>query len=305
MTYKNKIIMEPAPVNFSIPIPYDELPKFLGGFVWGMTGENHLEEIEACYEGTDMMWHEINFAIQEFQKNTTDDLIQGILEIGIIGLQIPQTLKKCKNMGDDIDAIKEWASIFSDPLHLSERISKNVALHRKHVQADIAEMQQLEDVDEPWKAGVVAADLVTTVVGPITPTYPTINSIVGRTVGAPWYCVPDFIAGMIYGFTGDNHLVEIEECYTGGSTVVNDAEALWSDVWHENWIHAYEDYNHLTAALTSALSSCTGMGDDWQRIEEWAAIFSEPTKLAEVAGKNWLLHHNRIERDIHMAEADW
>lgn len=47
------------------------------------------------------------------------------------------------------------------------------------------------------------------------------------------------------------------------------------------------------------------MGDDWQRIEEWATIFSEPTKLAEVAGKNWLLHHNRIERDIHMAEADW
>jgi hypothetical protein len=25
------------------------IPKFIGGFVWGMTGENHLEEIEQCY----------------------------------------------------------------------------------------------------------------------------------------------------------------------------------------------------------------------------------------------------------------
>ena len=28
--------------------------------------------------------------------------------------------------------------------------------------------------------------------------------------------VPDYIAGWIYGMTGDNHLTEIETCYTGG-----------------------------------------------------------------------------------------
>ena len=28
--------------------------------------------------------------------------------------------------------------------------------------------------------------------------------------------VPDFLAGFIFGLTGDNHLEEIETCYTGG-----------------------------------------------------------------------------------------
>ena len=35
--------------------------------------------------------------------------------------------------------------------------------------------------------------------------------------------VPDFVAGFIFGLTGDNHLAEIEQCYSGGQDIVNDA----------------------------------------------------------------------------------
>ena len=28
--------------------------------------------------------------------------------------------------------------------------------------------------------------------------------------------VPDFVAGFVYGMTGDNQLTEIEACYEGG-----------------------------------------------------------------------------------------
>ena len=28
--------------------------------------------------------------------------------------------------------------------------------------------------------------------------------------------IPDWIAGFIFGLTGDNHLSEIEQCYSGG-----------------------------------------------------------------------------------------
>ena len=30
-------------------VPLEAVPKFLGGFIWGMTAENHLTEIQACY----------------------------------------------------------------------------------------------------------------------------------------------------------------------------------------------------------------------------------------------------------------
>lgn len=35
--------------------------------------------------------------------------------------------------------------------------------------------------------------------------------------------VPDFIAGFIFGLTGDNKLTEIEQCYSGGQGIVTEA----------------------------------------------------------------------------------
>ena len=40
-------------------------------------------------------------------------------------------------------------------------------------------------------------------------------------------------------------------------------------------------------------------------IEEWATIFTEPTKLSKTVGKNWLLHGRTIKADIAKEEADW
>ena len=62
-----------------------------------------------------------------------------------------------------------------------------------------------------WKAGLTTADLTIYAVGPVTPHYPSFGQ-----VGLPAEAIPDFIAGLIYGFTGDNDLEEIEACYSGG-----------------------------------------------------------------------------------------
>lgn len=59
----------------------------------------------------------------------------------------------------------------------------------------------------------MSADLMTVAVGPITPVYPT------AMVGCDVLAVPDFVAGLIYGFTGDNDLAELEACYQGGKQV--------------------------------------------------------------------------------------
>jgi len=41
-------------------------------------------------------------------------------------------------------------------------------------------------------------------------------SIAATATAMDAMAVPDFIAGFIFGLTGDNHLEEIEQCYTGG-----------------------------------------------------------------------------------------
>ena len=70
-------------------VPLEAVPKFLGGFIWGMTAENHLTEIQACYQGGDLIYHELNFALSELHKSGWDNTTQAILEFGIIALQIP------------------------------------------------------------------------------------------------------------------------------------------------------------------------------------------------------------------------
>ena len=41
--------------------------------------------------------------------------------------------------------------------------------------------------------------------------------------------VPDFVAGFIYGMTGDNNLTEIEACFQGGEQIVSDSQAAVVD----------------------------------------------------------------------------
>jgi hypothetical protein len=59
--------------------------------------------------------------------------------------------------------------------------------------------------------------LATLAIGPIKPVYPTmyVNEINMQNSGFDPLAVPDFVAGMIYGFTGDNQLTEIEACFNG------------------------------------------------------------------------------------------
>ena len=128
-------------------------------------------------------------------------------------------------MDEDIAAITEWASIFKNPAELTATVTKHYALHRKAINADIAEYKAHVTAEEWWAAGIVAADLATIAIGPITPVYPTI-----KNVGFSALAIPDYVAGIIFGFTGDNQLPEIEACYSGSLNVKNDAELVLNDL---------------------------------------------------------------------------
>lgn len=288
------------PVDISLPTT--GVPKFLGGFIWGMTGENHLEEIEACYAGGDLIYQEIEFALSELALDGWDPTVQAILEFGIVALQIPQALHNCKNMGDDLAAIKEWASIFTNPAQLSATIAKHMALHRKAIKADIAADKAHWAAQEYWMAGITTADLATLAIGPITPHYPEMYA---AGYGFDAMTIPDFVAGLIYGFTGDNQLEEIEACYHGGQDVITYAEALWDDLSHGNFVKAIDDNAKFATALDDALHDCTTLDGDIARIKAWGEIFTEPVELAETVGKHWLLHKRHIKKEIAQEQLDW
>ena len=117
-------------------------------------------------------------------------------------------------------------------------------------------------------------------------------------VGCDVMAVPDFVAGLIYGFTGDNNLTELEACYQGGVQVQTDAENLLADLKSLDVVNAYKHVNALKTDIKDATTKCTGMDEDIARIEAWAEIFTNPKELTITVSKNWLLHKRGIEKDI-------
>ena len=135
----------------ALPIPpIKAMPHFIGGLLYGLTAENHLKEIEACYHGAEIMYPEVQFALDELSKGGWDNELQAILEFGIVVLQVPQALHTCENMGDDLAAFGEWAQIFTNPKELMATVTKHYALHRKAIQADIAEDKAHWAAGEWW-----------------------------------------------------------------------------------------------------------------------------------------------------------
>ena len=56
---------------------------FTAGFMFGMTGDNHLTEIEACYNGGTLMAQEVEFGIADIKKGGMDNDLQGALQFGL------------------------------------------------------------------------------------------------------------------------------------------------------------------------------------------------------------------------------
>ena len=68
--------------------------------------------------------------------------------------------------------------------------------------------------------------------------------------------IPDFVAGLIYGFTGDWKLDEIEACYQGGSSVITEAETALNDIKSGYYIKGMKEIRTIVSDFKGALSTC-------------------------------------------------
>lgn len=167
-------------------------------------------------------------------------------------------------MQEDVTAIKLWASIFKDPALLKKTVIKHMALHSKQILGDISTAEAQWSDGEYFKSGFTVADLMTVAIGPIKPIYPPTFFSNDMEPTA----VPDYVAGMIFAFTGNNQLPEMQQCFNGNRDMVVYAKNLAEDLKQQNWLHAVDNYQAFAAQLKSALAPCHTV--DYQVIESWA-----------------------------------
>ena len=243
---------------------------FLAGFVYGMTGDNHLTEIEACFQGGSVMSSEIEAGIADIKKGGWDNDTQAALQFGLAALQIPQALNTCENMDEDIAAIEQWAQIFTDPAKLSATLAKHYAFHKKEIEADVKTLETDWDAKSYFQAGDDLAALMTLAVGPIE-TNEVANFEVKDTA--------DFVAGFMYGMTGDNNWTEIEACYQNVPMITTEIETGIADIKKGGWnndTQAALQFGLAVLKIPQALNTCENMDEDIAAIESWAQIFTDP-----------------------------
>ena len=241
------------------------VPDFIAGFIYGMTGDNHLSEIEACYNGSEDLVGDVQSAVKLIEAG---DYVKGFAEIGLVVSKFPQTLSTCQNMDDDIAAIESWATIFTEPEQLTKTLSKNWLLHRRTIKEDIANEQSDWAAANYFQAGVDTALALTEAVGPIE-----------LSVSNDLTTIPEFVAGFVYGVTGDLQLQELETCLVGASDLEKEAMAFLGDLKHFHLLQAFMDLERFIFNMQKDLAACKSMSADLQTLEAWVSIVKRPEEL--------------------------
>jgi len=250
----------------SLTMPVLAAPKFGAGLIFGMVGDNNLTEIEACAKDGHDLIPKIEAAIHDL---STGLITKAVEELILLAKDIPNLLSDCKGMDDDIAAIEAWAEIFGNKTKLVATVSKNFLLHKRGIKSDIADAKAAWAAHQYFSSGVSCADIVVKTVGPIEPVTPTLFDVNAVDPMA----VPEFLAGFIYGMTGDNDLTEIESCYVASKELENWIQLAIGDLKKggtNNDIQAAIEFGMAALILPQSLSTCEGMDDDIAAITEWA-----------------------------------
>jgi len=284
------------------------IPDFVAGFVYGLTGDNNLEEIEACYQGGEVMATEIEAGIADIKIGGTDHDIQAGLQFALAATQIPVALNTCEGMTDDLNAIEQWASIFKDPAKLAQKLALHYARHKSQIQADISTLESDWDSQMYFDAGKDLADLATLAIGPISSGLEDdFDCGLNATVAA------DIVAGFMNAMPGSSKTVTaeyMESCFKPDVNLLNDICSAANDF-------ATKDNQKVLAGIQTVLgdlptinasiAACPNAVADWNLVGNWFKYWKGQgeMKVYQTAYKNFSQNYQEIANDANKVSDDF
>ena len=178
-------------------------------------------------KGGENIESQIKSAIADFTDGGAIAKARGIMTIKNIVTELPGELSTCESIKGDVAALEAWASVFSSKAKISAAIAKNMALHHKKIEADIANVKTDYDNQAFFKLGEDAAQLLGDAIGPAEkPSKNLEETEVGMPIQAPVL--------FAYGFLGEfikvNNLVEFTACAAGFENDFDDVETAIKDL---------------------------------------------------------------------------
>lgn len=236
----------------AVTIDVKAVPDWVAGFIYGLTGDDNLTEIEQCFTGGQGLVTDAEAALADIKSG---QMINGIKAVGKVVNELPNALDNCKgkNLNDDITKIEDWAKVFEQPGTLVKKVSKNWLLHGKEVKKDISNEEADWSSGAYFNAGKDAAAAIDRLVP-----FPSAVQQYGLNLKGD----AQFVAGFVYGMVGDNHLSEIELCYSSTEPLVTDVENFTNDLEHLKILHAIEDFEKFVFNFQVDAAPCHKLSDD-------------------------------------------
>ena len=210
------------------------------------------------------MAEEIEIGIRDIKHGGTDYDIQGALQFALAIIQVPASLKTCKNMGDDITAIEQWAMIFRDPKTLAKHLATHYALHKKAITTDIQSLESDWEAQLYFKAGQDLADLATLAIGPIeTEAESMVTSTVGDDAAAA------FAAGYLFGVERGDKFSYILSCFTTDTELNQILDDIMADYAKGDTKSGDAGWDLAEPRFKIALTPCTDVAAEFNALDQY------------------------------------
>lgn len=154
-----------------VPQPTDEnkfnlmaAPEFASGFVMGMVGFGHLDDIQHCAGGFLPLLPFVEEAIKDIEAK---HIHAAVKQLELLVAKMTTSLAPCTHLMKDMYEIEQWAMIFKNPIKLAVTSTKNYLMNREQINADIAAMKLFVSENNYISTGSTAAAMTLTLVGPM------------------------------------------------------------------------------------------------------------------------------------------
>ena len=183
-------------------------------------------------------------------------------------------------------------------------MTKRLVFHRKEIMADVTAVKTDWNATEYYAAGKATADLLTVAIGPIVVPAPTETE---DNLGMDLKALPELAAGFVYGMVGDNHLTELETCYSSATPLWGFLDAALNDLEAFHIFGAIKQFESFVFHFQEDVAPCRHgeMSEDLAALSSWASIFTTPEKLVKTVTKNYLFHKKAITNKMHSTKANY
>jgi hypothetical protein len=103
--------------------------QLIAGILWGAVEAEGLSNIKDCITGAEVIFHDVEDAVKDFELQTAAGTIDGIKKIGESIFDIRKEISACKGVVVDITKLAAMGAIFSNPITFAFHVGKDIVVN--------------------------------------------------------------------------------------------------------------------------------------------------------------------------------